>query len=146
MAAHVGIVTLLTMLTEATIVSDEVLKKLLRSLAAAIWLFGTSHAVARSPSEASSIRAGHTVAVTTCIACHVVSRDQSLQPVLGPGIPSFEEIANRERTTIESLQAAMKVARWHDPGMAATLLPMSRISDAERAQVAAYILSLRTDR
>jgi mono/diheme cytochrome c family protein len=126
--------------------SGEIMKNLSYSLAAAICLFGVSEAVARSPSEASSIRAGHTIAVTACIACHVVSRDQSLQPVLGPGIPSFEEIANRESTTNESLQAAMKVARWHEPGMVATLLPMSRISDRERAQVAAYILSLRSDR
>jgi hypothetical protein len=60
------------------------------------------------------------------------------------GHTTFEEIARRPNTTSESLQAAMKVARWHDPGMAATLLPMSRISDTGRAQVAAYILSLRT--
>jgi mono/diheme cytochrome c family protein len=127
-------------------VSDEIKNKTLYGLCAAICLFGVSEAVARSPSEASSIRAGHTIAVTACIACHVVSRDQTIQPVLGPGIPGFEEIANRPNTTIESLRSSMKVARWHDPGMAATLLPMSRISDAERAQVAAYILSLRADR
>jgi hypothetical protein len=72
-----------------------------------------------------------------------VSADQAVKPVLGPGIPSFQEIANRADITVDSLRAAMKVARWHDPGMAATLLPMSRISDAERAQVARYILSLR---
>jgi mono/diheme cytochrome c family protein len=119
-------------------------RKLLHGLAAVIFLFGVSEAVGQSPSDASSIRAGHTVAVTACIACHVVSRDQTIKPVLGPGIPSFEEIANRPSTTVESLRSSMKVARWHDPGMAATLLPMSRISDAERAQVAAYILSLRT--
>jgi mono/diheme cytochrome c family protein len=123
-----------------------VVRKLLHGLAAVIFLFGVSEAVGQSPSDASSIRAGHTVAVTACIACHVVSRDQTIKPVLGPGIPSFEEIANRPSTTVESLRSSMKVARWHDPGMAATLLPMSRISDAERAQVAAYILSLRTDR
>ena len=146
MAAHIAIVALFEMLAEATTVSDGVFRKLYCGLVAAIFLLNMSHAVARSPSEASSIRAGHTIAVTACIACHVVSHDQSLQPVLGPGIPSFEEIANRETTTIETLQAAMKVARWHDPGMAARLLPMSRISDAERAQVAAYILSLRSDR
>ena len=38
----------------------------------------------------------------------------------------------------------MKVARWHDPGMTQRLLPMSHLSDEQRAQVAAYILSLRT--
>lgn len=145
MSAHAASVALFEMLAEATTVTNRVLKNLSYGLVAAVFFLGVSHAAARSPAEASAIRAGHTVAVTTCIACHVVSRDQSLQPVLGPGIPSFEEIANRENTTVESLQAAMKVARWHDPGMTARLLPMSRISDAERAQVAAYILSLRFD-
>ena len=100
-------------------------------------------AVAQSPSSDNAIRAGHTIAVTTCISCHVVSPNQTIKPVLGPGIPSFAEIANRPGTTIEALTAAMKVARWHDPGMTATLLPMSHISDEGRAQVAAYIMSLR---
>lgn len=121
------------------------LQRLSHGFAAAICLFAVSGAVGQSPSEASAIRAGHTIAVTACIACHVVSRDQTIRPVLGPGIPSFEEIANRPDTTADSLRSSMKVARWHDPGMAPTLLPMSRISDAERAQVAAYILSLRAD-
>src|SRR5215510_560657 len=113
-------------------------------LACAICSLATTHALAQSSSQASAIRAGHTIAVTTCIACHVVSPDQTLQPVLGPGIPSFKDIANRRDVTPESLQRAMKVARWHDPGMAATLLPMSRLSDQQRAQVVTYILSLRS--
>jgi len=122
-------------------------KNLPLGLATAIGFFlGMAGADGQSGPEQRTIRAGHMVAVTACIACHVVSHDQTIEPVLGPGIPSFEEIANRPNTTIESLKSSMKVARWHDPGMAATLLPMSRISDAERAQVAAYILSLRTER
>jgi mono/diheme cytochrome c family protein len=101
-----------------------------------------AHALAAQPEE-TAIRAGQTIAVTACIACHVVSRDQSVKPVLGPGIPSFEEISNRLDTTAVSLQAAMKAANWHDPAMAAPLLQMSRLSESQRAQVAAYILSLR---
>jgi cytochrome c553 len=112
-------------------------------LASVICLVVGHQAVAQSSSQPSAVRAGHTIAVTSCIACHVVSRDQTVQPVLGPGIPSFEEIANRPATTKESLQAGMKTARWHDPGMTARLLPMSRLSDEQRAQVSAYILSLR---
>jgi mono/diheme cytochrome c family protein len=122
------------------------MKELALGLTAAVCLFGANEVVGQTPSEASAIRAGQMIAVTSCISCHVVSRDQTLQPVLGPGIPSFEEIANRPDATADSLQAAMKVARWHDPGMAATLLPMSRISDVGRAQVAAYIMSLRAHR
>jgi cytochrome c553 len=121
-------------------------KGLLLGLVGAIGWCGVNEAGGQESIEVSRIRAGHTIAVTTCIACHVVSHDQALMPVLGPGIPSFEEIANRPTTTVESLQAAMKTARWHDPGMTATLLPMSRISDEGRTQVAAYILSLRASR
>jgi mono/diheme cytochrome c family protein len=107
---------------------------------------GPSRAESINQPDVSVIRAGRNIAMTTCVACHVVSPDQTVKPVLGPGIPSFQEIANRPDTTVDSLRAAMKVARWHDPGMAATLLPMSRISDGERAQVARYILSLREPR
>ena len=113
------------------------------NVAAAICLCSAG-AAAQTPSNDNAVRAGHTIVVTTCISCHVVSPNQSIKPVLGPGIPSFAEIANRPGTTIDSLTAAMKVARWHDPGMAATLLPMSHISDQGRAQVAAYIMSLHT--
>ena len=98
---------------------------------------------AEAPPDEAAIRAGHNLAVTSCVACHVVSPGQTVKPVLGPGIPSFVEIAQRPDTNAASLQAAMKTARWHDPGMAATLLPMSRLSGKERAQVASYILSLR---
>ena len=113
-------------------------------VAAVIGLTSTALvAAAQTRSNDRVIRAGYNVAMTTCIACHVVSSDQTLKPVLGPGIPSFHEIANRSDTTVDSLREAMKVARWHDPGMTATLLPMSRISDVERMQVATYILSLR---
>jgi len=108
-------------------------------------LFATSAADAQpAPEEAAAIRAGHNIAIGNCVGCHVVSPGQTLQPVLGPGIPSFEEIANRPGASAQTLQAAMKNARWHEPGAAATLLPMSRLSDKERAEVAVYILSLRT--
>ena len=98
---------------------------------------------AHAASDEAAIRAGHNLAIGSCIACHEVAPGQAVKPVLGPGIPSFESLANRPGTTAESLQTAMKSARWHEPAMAATLLPMSRLSDKQRAEVAAYILSLR---
>jgi mono/diheme cytochrome c family protein len=99
---------------------------------------GVSHA-----SESPNIRAGHEIAVTSCIACHVVSRGQTILPVLGAGIPSFEAIARRPETTADSLQTAMKIAGWHDYAMTKRPLPMNRLSDVQRGQVAAYIMSLR---
>lgn len=112
-------------------------------LPAALAAAGAAAAPAAVQSEEAALRAGRNIAVTTCIACHVVTDDQTLKPVLGPGIPSFREIAARPGATAEGLEASMKDKRWHDPGMTRTLLPMSRISDRERAQVAAYIMSLK---
>ena len=97
-------------------------------------------------SDSAAIRAGWNIAVTSCISCHVVSPDQALAPVLGPGIPAFAEIANRPDVTAESLQASMKIARWHNDALPFTLLPMSRLSDRERAEVVAYIMTLRNRR
>ena len=81
--------------------------------------------------------------MTKCIACHLVSPNQTLPPVLGPGIPSFVEIANRQDSAAASLSQSMKTARWHDYALPSTLLPMSRLSEKEREQVVAFILSLR---
>ena len=58
------------------------------NVAAAICLCSAG-AAAQTPSNDNAVRAGHTIAVTTCISCHVVSPNQSIKPVLGPGIPSF---------------------------------------------------------
>lgn len=93
--------------------------------------------------DAAAIRAGRNLATSVCFACHVVSPGQSVAPVLGSGIPGFKEIANRPGITADMLAETMKSARWHDPALAPRLLPMSHLSDNERYQVAAYILSLR---
>ena len=102
-------------------------------------------AVARNtaPDDATAIRAGREIAVTRCISCHVVSEDQALAPVVGLNVPSFAEIANTPGKTYQSLVDSMRTARWHDDAMPAQLLPMSRLSDPERMQVTAYVLSLR---
>ncbi len=93
--------------------------------------------------DAAAIRAGRNLATSTCFACHVVSPTQTVAPVLGPGIPGFQEIANRPDMTMEWLTERMKTAKWHDDSLPPTLLPMSHLSDKERSEVAAYILSLR---
>ena len=116
--------------------------RIVAAVSSALFVLSCSPA-AHAASDEAAIRAGHNLAIGSCIACHEVAPGQAVKPVLGPGIPSFKSIANRPGATAETLQAAMKSARWHEPAMAATLLPMSRLSDTQRAQVAAYILSLR---
>ena len=109
---------------------------------AAILLLQSTAAAAGQP-DGSTIRAGHNLATSVCFACHVISPDQPMPPVMGPGIPSFQEIANRPGVTAEALVQSMKSAVWHDRALPAQRLPMSHLSDKERSQVADYILSLR---
>jgi mono/diheme cytochrome c family protein len=95
------------------------------------------------PPDDSEIRAGYEIAVTTCVACHVVSPDQSIQPVEGRTSSSFQEIANRPNVTLDSLVRSTKGcsgATTLDPHCA----PFDHISDQEWREVAAYILSLRS--
>jgi mono/diheme cytochrome c family protein len=99
---------------------------------------------ADSESESSVIRAGHDIAVTTCVACHVVDSAQTLAPIFGGGIPSFREVAKRPDATIDSLSAMMKSCGGTKALARAHCWPANRISDRERAEVAAYILSLRS--
>jgi mono/diheme cytochrome c family protein len=99
------------------------MSKLLILLLGVVLTVSAAAVAAQSGADERAIRAGKNIAVTTCVACHVVSPDQSIKPVLGPGIRSFETIANRPDSTVEVLRDAMKIARWRDPAMAATLLP-----------------------
>ena len=110
---------------------------------AVILLIGPAVTAAAEEPDPAAIRAGHNLATSVCFACHVISPDQPMPPVMGPGIPSFEEIANRPGVTAEWLTQRMKTATWHDPTLPPTKLPMSKLSDKEQSQVAAYILSLR---
>ena len=80
---------------------------------AALALFFASGAQAAQSDEAT-LRAGRNIASTSCVACHVVSETQTVKPVLGPGIPSFQEIAARPGVSAEALDASMKEKRWHD--------------------------------
>jgi mono/diheme cytochrome c family protein len=110
---------------------------------ASIFLLMMTAAASAQQQDAAAIRAGRNLATSVCFACHVVSPNQTVAPVMGPGIPSFQDIANRPGTSAQLLIERMKTARWHDPALAATLLPMSRLSDKEREQVAFYILTLK---
>jgi mono/diheme cytochrome c family protein len=91
-------------------------------------------------------RAGRNIAVTTCVACHMVSPDQTIQPVFGGAIPSFEEIANKPNVTLGSLAASMSACTGETAPFLPRCAPISSMSDRERTQIAAYIFSLRSSR
>ncbi len=96
--------------------------------------------------NAGAIRAGRNLATSKCFACHDVSPGQAPPRITGPGIPSFQEIANRSDVTAEWLIERMGTATWHIPALPSTRLPMSQLSDREKSEVAAFILSLRESR
>jgi hypothetical protein len=105
----------------------------------------TAAAFDRLP-DSAEIRAGYNIAVTTCVACHIVSPHQTIPTIEGGTVPSFQEIGNRPSSTLESVGGWTKDCS----GTAARFLrhcsPFDHISDRERRQVAAYILSLRSPR
>lgn len=103
----------------------------------------TASAHAEEQADPAAIRAGRNLATSICFTCHAVPSPQVPRPIMGPGIPSFQDIANRPEVTTESLIERMKTATWHDDALPAARLPMSHLSDRERAEVATYILSLR---
>jgi hypothetical protein len=89
-------------------------------------------------------REGYQVAVTSCVACHIVSQEQTFQPLQSDRAASFEQIANRPNVTLKSLTESMNACTGASLRFLPRCAPISSVSDAERAQVAAYILSLRS--
>jgi len=94
------------------------------------------------PFNSPMIRAGRNVAVTTCVACHVVSPEQDVSPVMGGPAPSFEAIANRpgvaDAALISFMESCAQMTTFTE-----RCGSVNGISEAERSQVAAYIMSLR---
>ena len=109
----------------------------------ALLLTWNIQAVAAASSDEALIRGGRTVANTVCIGCHIVSPNQTLVPLYEGRLPSFENIANRPGLTAQSLRDLMASASWHNYALPQTLSPMSRISERDREQVVAFILSLK---
>jgi mono/diheme cytochrome c family protein len=83
--------------------------------------------------------AGREFALRVCTGCHVVSPDQPFAPDL-KGKPDFHTIANRLGVTAESLRrklAALPQVPAHGQ------MANPQISEVDRADVVAYIMSLR---
>jgi mono/diheme cytochrome c family protein len=107
-----------------------------------VLLLAASSAEAEENAD-GSIRAGRGIATMTCIACHTVSPDQTIKPIYAGLAPSFEDIANRPATSRESLLGFLASSHWNDPALAVKPAPMRLMSERQRTDVAAYILSLR---
>src|SRR5437868_3204693 len=92
--------------------SKQILRGLIDKRTAALLLatMVTGNAAATDlhrPPKDPLAREGYQVAVTSCVACHVVSPEQTLQPLQGDRAASFEQIANRPNVTVASLTESM---------------------------------------
>ena len=104
----------------------------------------TATSVAAAESEERSIRAGFTLAAHRCAACHIASPRQTLKPLF-PGVPKFEDIANRPSTSRQSLIdfLASEHGYKYSSDRPPTLRAQRPLTDRERSDVAFYILSFR---
>ena len=100
---------------------------------------GAGDAAERSRQAHGNADAGREFALQACTGCHVVSSDQPFAPDL-KGMPDFHTIANRPGVTAESLRRKLAALPRVPPhGQMAN----PEINDVDRADVVAYILSLR---
>jgi len=106
-----------------------------------IWIIpGLAAAVACSPGAATraddvpgDVVAGRSLVVKECNECHSVSPDQ--RAVRLDAAPGFDEIAAKPQTTAISLRAFLQQSH--------PTMPNLILTDAERDNVIAFILSLK---
>lgn len=90
---------------------------------------------------ADNIKKGHDLALLVCSNCHVAATDQRFEPILKPPALSFQEIAQRETTTIASIEAfLMSTHKGLDNPKG---MPNPQLLDSQIKEVAAYLISLK---
>jgi cytochrome c551/c552 len=85
---------------------------------------------------------GECLAQEVCSACHVVAQKQERAPVLKERAPSFCEIANRARTTAQSVAHFVLTTHW-DERSAPVRMPDPMLNKDQAAAVSRYVMSLR---
>ena len=84
---------------------------------------------------------GRHLAIMLCTDCHIVAPGQPYAPTLNPPAASFESIAQRAGTTVESLRSFLTTTHQgldNQKGM-----PDPMLADFQIKELSAYILSLR---
>lgn len=79
--------------------------------------------------------AGRALAFKSCASCHVVAPHQPLHRLRATG-PAFKAVANAKTTTAMGLHVFLVTPH--------STMPNLILTEDERADVTAYILSLRT--
>ena len=93
--------------------------------------------LAVSPAAAGGdARSGRTLAEKLCTGCHIVS-DKSAGATVSADVPSFAAIANKVDQSAERIAGRIVVP--HPP------MPQIQVTRQEIADLAAYIMSLKSD-
>jgi mono/diheme cytochrome c family protein len=91
-------------------------------------------AISGVEAQAADKASGGVLARRLCVNCHIVAPGEAAQQVT-PGIPSFQVIANKTDQTSQKIQDF--IINPHPP------MPQVQLTNFERADLAAYILSLK---
>ena len=97
---------------------------------------------APKPTDSNPVEAGHKLALYLCSTCHVVDPNQEFPPALINPVPSFEMIANRPRTTAQSLHRFLATTHG-DISVFPKAMPDLMLTEAQKDAAVAYIMSLR---
>jgi mono/diheme cytochrome c family protein len=97
--------------------------------------------LAQQTSVPDDVQEGKRLAVLICANCHIVARDQSVQPILQPPAPSFETIAQRRSSNVNSIREFL--VNTHRDISNPQGMPNSRLQEYEIPPLTAYLLSLR---
>jgi hypothetical protein len=96
---------------------------------------------AQAPSGVEDLEQGRHLAILICANCHVVAPEQIIEPILRPPAPSFESIAQRSTTNLETLRNFLITT--HRDSANRKGMPNPELLDYQIGQVTAYLLSLR---
>jgi mono/diheme cytochrome c family protein len=103
--------------------------------------FAVLSAQAQEPRGQDATVRGRAIALSVCSACHVVAADQPHAPTLRRPGPSFQTIANRPTTTVDTLRRF--ISTTHTTAGEPFRMPNPELTEEMQAQVVSYVLSLR---
>jgi mono/diheme cytochrome c family protein len=100
-------------------------------------------AASQDAGSQDDVRQGHDLAVKVCAFCHVAATDQEILPILNPPAPSFQSIAQRKTSDVDSVRKFVTTTHRDISGGNLKGMPNPQLLDSQAKQVAAYLMSLR---
>ena len=104
--------------------------------------FGPTAGLNDAATQLFQISDGYRIAKNICRPCHIIGPHSDPRTVLPNPGPSFEDVANRPNTTVESLKHFLATTTW-DMSSRPVKMPNKRLSDKSMSAVSSYIMSLK---